>query len=183
MRRLTQILSLGVLLLVVSIGQISAQKCKFDYEKKDQITGEVTKKSTFAIIATVPFYTIERPLKWKLDINRVGNKYCIGVFLDLAGSVRNPITPESTLIFKLANGEIITLYANDTYFSTSHIIQDSKVVSLYDAKYDISEEDMQKMAASPIVYVKMGVGGRDYDYEFKDKKGADFQNKANCILQ
>jgi hypothetical protein len=183
MKKVSQILGLGVLLLVVSTGQLSAQKCKFDYEKTDQITGEKAKKSTFTIIATVMFYTIEQPLKWKLDFNRNGNKYVIGVFLDLAGSVRNPITPESTLIFKLANGELITLYANDTYFSTSHIIQESKVVSVYDVKYNISEEDMKKLAVSPLVYVKMGVGARDYDSEFNAKKGAEFQNKASCILQ
>ena len=43
---------------------------------------------------------------------------------------------------------------------------------------------MKKLAASPLVYVKMGLGAaRNYDSDFNAKQGADFQNKVNCILQ
>jgi len=182
MQKLLKVIGLSAVLAVVGL-TTQAQKCKFDYEKKDPLTGKVTKKSTFTIVATVMFYTIERPLKWKLDVNKVGDKYFIGMFIGLTGSVKNPITPETAIFLKLSNGELITLYANDTYYSTTDVKQDGGVVSTYDAKFDISEEDMRKLAASPLIYVKVGIGARDYDSEFNVKKGTEFQNISKCILQ
>ena len=42
---------------------------------------------------------------------------------------------------------------------------------------------MQKLAAFPLVYIKVGIGARDYDSEFNTKKGTEFQNISKCILQ
>ena len=173
MKKITQILSLSILLLFACSMQLSAQKCKFDYNKKDQLTGEQSKGITFSI-----------KLWWKLGFNRVGNTYYIGMYINLNGNLRDVITPDNTLVFKLANGEIITLHANDNFYPTAQVnANQNGVVSRYDAKYDISAEDMQKLASSPIVYVKMGIGGaRNYDSEFNAKKGEEFQNCAKCIL-
>ena len=66
MKTFTKMMTLGVLLLFVCTMQLSAQKCKFDYDKKDQITGEQTKGTTFSI-----------KIWWKLGFNRVGNTYYI----------------------------------------------------------------------------------------------------------
>ena len=75
------------------------------------------------------------------------------------GNLRDVITPENTLIFKLANGDLITLYANDNFYPTAQVNSNQTgVVSRYDAKYNISAEDLRKLAASPLVYVKMGLG-------------------------
>jgi len=183
MKKITQILSIGVLLLFACTMQLNAQKCKFDYEKKDPLTGNLTRKSTFTIIATVPFYTIDKPMIWKLYFNRIGDTYFISMFFDLAGNTRDIITPENTIVFKLANGKVITLSAKDNYVPSAHIVQDTYVVSLYESQYEISEEDMRILAASPLVFLRAGIGTRSYDYEFNTKKGTNFQNKANCILQ
>ena len=184
MKTLTKILGIGVLLFVIGIGQLSAQKCKFDYEKKDQITNEQSKGLTFVISAGSMFYTIERPMQWKLELHRVGNTYSISMFATLGGNVRSIVTPENTMIFKLANGEIITIHAKDNYPPDAHINPNSNnIISIYNTKYDISAEDMQKIAASTLVYIRVGIGGNNYDYDFNAKKGAEFQNKAKCILQ
>jgi hypothetical protein len=173
MKKITKILSLGVLLLLSCTTQLSAQKCKFDYNKKDQLTGESSKGTTFSI-----------KLWWKLGFNRVGDTYYVGMYININGNVRDIITPENTLIFKLSNGEIVTLHANDNFVPTAQVNQaQNAVVSAYHAKYDISAEDFQKLAASPLVYVKMGIGSaRNYDSEFNAKKGEEFQNKAKCII-
>ena len=172
MKKVAQILGLGVLLLVVSTGQLAAQKCKFDYEKKDQITGEQTKGNTFSI-----------KMWWKLGFNKAGDKYFLGMVAVINGNVRDIISPENTIIFKLANGEIITLYANDNHLPTAQATQYG-VQTTYNAKYNISKEDLEKLAASPLVYIRMGIGEtRRYESEFKTKEGTDFQNKARCILQ
>jgi hypothetical protein len=171
MKKAAQILGLGVMFLVVSTGQLSAQKCKYDYEKKDPLTGEASKGSTFGV-----------KLWWKLGLNKIGNQYYIGMWAQINANIRDVITPESTIIFKLANGEIITVYADNTYPPAAQATQYG-IISIYNAKFNISAEDLQKMAASPLVYVRMEIGARNYDCEFKTKKGAEFQHKAGCIVQ
>ena len=172
MKRVVKILSVGILFFVVCTSQLAAQKCKFDYQKTDQITGEETKGNTFTI-----------KMWWKLGFNKIGDKYYIGMAVVINGNVRDIISPENTIILKLANGELITLHANDTYLPTAQATQNG-VVSTYNAKYDISVKDLQKIATFPLIYVKAGIGdARNYDSEFNVKKGDEFQNKARCILQ
>jgi len=159
-------------LLVCSTLQLSAQKCKFDYDKKDPLTGEVTKGNTFKV-----------KIFWHLGFNKIGNKYFVSMLVYGAGNIREIITPANTLIFKLANGEIITLNANDNFYPIAQATQGG-IVTTYSAKYDISEENLQKITASPLVYAKVEVGSLPpTDAEFNVKKGTEFQNKAKCILQ
>ena len=171
MQKLVKIIGLSAVLAVVGL-TAQAQKCKFDYEKKDPLSGEVSKGTAFKI-----------NMWWKLGLNKAGDKYLITMGIVVGGDVRDVITPENTIIFKLANGEIITLNAKEKALPVAQIMQD-KVVSSYTAVYEISEEDLRKIAASPLVYVRMGIGAnRSFDSEFKEKKGAEFQSKAKCLLQ
>jgi hypothetical protein len=170
MQKLVKIIGLGAVLAVVGL-TAQAQKCKFDYQKKDPLSGEATKGNTFGV-----------KMWWKLGLNKVGNTYFIGMWININGNVRDIITPENTIIFKLANGEIITLKASDNFLPTAQATQ-TGVATSYRAKYDISEEDLRKIMASPLIYVKMEVGARIYDSEFNTKKGTEFQSKAKCILQ
>jgi hypothetical protein len=101
----------------------------------------------------------------------------------LNGNFRDILSPENTIVFKLANGEIITVYSNDNYLPIAQATQGG-VFTNYNAKFNISEEDLKKIAASPLVFVKMTIGAtHKYDFEFKTKQGEEFQNKAKCILQ
>ena len=164
-----------VMLFMFIAPQVYSQKCKFDYEKKDPLTGEATKGNSFMI-----------KMWWHLGLNKVGNEYHVGMYIRLDGNVRDYVTPENTIIFKLENGEIITVYADNEYVPTAQSVRygnEYRVVSVIRAKFTISEEDLQKIATSPLAYVKMTAGARTYDSEFKTKKGAEFQNKAKCILQ
>ena len=172
MKKVVKVVSLALVLIFVISSNLSAQKCKFDYEKKDPLTGEYTRGNTFGVT-----------LWWFLGINQVDASYYIGVLIRISGNLRDIITPENTLIFKLANGEIITLNANNEYLPAANANQYG-VLTAYNAQYNISTEDLAKFAASPLVYVKMEIGAiRKFAQELKEKKGLDFQNKAKCILQ
>jgi hypothetical protein len=172
MKKNIAILSLGILFLFAGAGQLSAQKCKYDFEKKDPITNEMTKGNTFGI-----------KMWWRLGLNKFGDRYFVGMAITIAGNVRDIITPENTISFKLSNGEIIVLNAKEEYLPIAQATVNG-VITVYQAQYDISKEDLQKLAASPLSYVKVNVGSaRSWDSEFKEKKGAEFQQKANCIMQ
>ena len=170
MKNVIKIFGLAMLFMFIA-PQVYSQKCKFDYEKKDPLTGEATKGNTF-----------KAHPNWRLELNKVGDKYHVGMFMRVSGNTREIITPESTIIFKLENGEIITVNADNEYVPIAEVYE-SGVISQMRAKFTISEEDLQKIAESPLAYVKMTIGARTYDSEFKTKKGAEFQNNAKCILQ
>jgi hypothetical protein len=161
------------LVLLFSFIAVSAysQKCKYDYQRKDPLTGEETKGNTFGV-----------NLWWKLGLNKNGDNYFVGMFIRLSGNVRDVITPENTIIFKLENGEIITIYASEEFVPTAQATQNG-VISVFNARFNISENDLQKIASSPLTYIKMSVGPRVYEETFASKKGKTFQEKARCILQ
>lgn len=171
MKQITKILGLGMLLLFLASMQLSAQKCKFAYDKKDPITGEQSKGVQFTIQRT-----------WALAICRLGDTYFISMAMTGAGNNREIITTENTIILKLANGELITINAKEEYVPAAQATQYG-VVTQWRAEYNISEEDLQKMANSPLTYVRMQIGARTFDQEIDTKKGQDFQNKSKCILQ
>ena len=168
---MTKFLGLGILFFFLASMQLSAQKCKFDYEKEDPLTGAQTKGNTF----TVKVY-------WKIGFNKVGDKYTISMWLRMNGQVRDIITPENNIVFKLENGEIITVFANDSYVGRSQATQNG-VLTVYDAIFAVSEDDIKKLAASPLTYVRMPIGALTAESELNTKKGAEFQGKAKCILQ
>lgn len=170
MRNVIKIFGFAMLFFFIA-PQVYSQKCKFDYNKKDPLTGEATKGNTFKVHPN-----------WHLGLNKIGDKYLVDMFMRVAGNTREIITPENTIIFKLENGEIITINADNEYVPIAEVYADG-VVSQIRAKFTISEENLQKIAASPLTYVKMTIGARTYDFEFKTKKGAEFQNNAKCILQ
>lgn len=151
--------------------QTYSQKCKFDYQKKDEITGEETKGSTFDV-----------KRGWKLGLNKNGDQYSIGMLIQFDGNLRDIITPENTIIFKLENGEIITVNANQNYIPTAQATGYG-IVSMYNARYNISKDDLKKIASSPLTYIRVGIGLQTYDESIAVKKGKSFQEQANCILQ
>jgi len=106
MRNRVKILGLIVLFIFITM-QAFSQKCKFDIDKKDPISGEQTKGNTFKINTS-----------WSLGFSKINNQYFVSMFIVFGGNTREIITPENTMIFKLANGEIITLYAKDRYTPT-----------------------------------------------------------------
>ncbi len=119
---------------------------------------------------------------WALVIGKHGDTYSISMVMNRAGNFREIITTENTIILKLANDELITINANEEYLPAAQATQYG-IVTQWSAVYNISEEDLQKMANSPLTYVRMEIDTRVFAKEIDAKKGKDFQNKSKCILQ
>ena len=154
--------------------QSYSQKCWYDYLEVDPISGNNVKGITFSIGG---FLFSD----WDLGLNKHGNQYFVGMYIGLSGNIRDVITPENTITFKLENGEIITIYANEDYVPTSQVTQYG-IISWFNARYYISEGDLQRMASSRLIYVRASIGTKIYDAEFSRKKGKRFQSNAKCIL-
>ncbi len=117
-----------------------------------------------------------------MGLNKNGNQYFLGMLIQLNGNVRDIITPENTIIFKLENGEIISVNASQDYVPTAQATEYG-IVSIYSVRYNISKEDLKKIASSPISYIRISIGLQTYDENIVSKKGKSFQDQANCILQ
>ena len=170
MKRSIKVLAVTVVFILMS-AQAYSQKCKYDYQKKDEITGEETKGNTFDV-----------KRGWKLGLNKNGNHYFFGMLIYINGNVRDIVTPENTIIFKLENGEIITVNANQDYVPTAQATEYG-IVSMYNVRYNISKDDLKKIAYSPLTYIRAGIGMQTYDENIATKKGKSFQDQTICILQ
>jgi hypothetical protein len=162
------------LLFFFIVEQTYCQKCYYDYVEKDQITGEIIKGNTFGIGCFIG-------CGWIIGLNKHGNRYFVDMHIKISGNVRDVITPKNSIIFKLENGEIITVYANEDYVPTSQATQYG-IYSWFNSRYYISEENLQKIASSRLTYIRASVGTDIYDDSFSKRKGKLFQKNAKCIL-
>jgi len=170
MKKTTQILSLGILFLFATLS-LSAQKCKFDYNKKDPITGEASKGNTAAIARY-----------WKLGFNRTGDNYHVGMYLAYIGNLRERIQKGDPIMLKLSNGEIVTINAQDEFLPTQQATT-TAIYSQYLGKYDIDTITLQKIAENPPTFIRMNIESKVYEKEINSKTGKQIAQAARCILQ
>jgi hypothetical protein len=176
MKKITKILSLGILFLFVFSLQLSAQKCRYDYDKKDPISGEETKGSSFAVSSFMGM------ANWKMGVNKIGNTYYIGNLLNVSGNVREMIKKGETVVFKLSNGEIVTLYAQDDFLPVQQATQNG-VYTQFTSKYNIDAETLQKMAENMPTFIRLNAESKVYEKEIPAKLGKQISQAAKCILQ
>jgi len=172
MKKTTKILTLGILFLFVFTLQLSAQKCKFDYNRTDPITGESAKGNTFTISA----------LGWKMGFNKLGDTYHLGMFIRLNGNIREIIQKGDPIVFKLSNGEVVTISALEEFLPAAQATQNG-IITVYQGKYDIDAATIQKMAENPPTFVRMNIESKVYEKEISAKAGKQIAQAAACILQ
>jgi hypothetical protein len=171
MRKITKILSLGILFLFVCTLHLSAQKCKYNYNRTDPITNESAKGNTFSI-----------HIAWKMGFNKLGDTYHLGMYIRLNGNIREFIRKGDPLIFKLSNGEVVTLNSSDEFLPAAQATENG-IVTVYQGKYDIDVPTLQKIAANSPTYVRMNIESRVYEKEISAKDGKKITHAATCILQ
>jgi len=179
MKKITQILGLGILFLFATTLSLSAQKCKFDYNKKDPITGEATKGNTVTISKIV--FVATNNYNWKLGFHRAGDSYHVGVSLEGYGNFRERIQKGDPITFVLSNGEIVTINSQDEFLPTARAAQ--VVVTEYKGKYDIDVAALQKIAENPPTFIRMNVESKVYEKEINSATGKQIAQAARCILQ
>jgi hypothetical protein len=171
MKQFSKILTLGFIFLFICTLQLSAQKCKFNYNRTDPITGESAKGNTFSI-----------HIAWKMGFNKLGDTYHLGMYIRLSGNIREFIRKGDPLVFKLSNGEVVTLNSLDEFLPAAQATE-SGIVTVYQGKYDIDVATLQKIAANPPTYVRMNIESKVYEKEISSKDGKKITQAATCILQ
>jgi hypothetical protein len=152
-----------------------AQKCKYDYEKTDEFTGEISKGLTIKIT------------NWLyIGINKAGDNYYLGASIVINGELNYYVEKGDSLLIKLSNGEMMTLYSKERSAPVSQVVQSfytASVVTRFDIRYDLSEEQLQILSKYDVTYLRIFAGSNQYDDETFPKTAAKIKNGAVCILQ
>jgi hypothetical protein len=173
MKQTTKTLTLGILFFFAFSMQLSAQKCKYDYDKKDPFTGEMSKGNTFKIDNN----------NWIMGFNKIGDIYYARLELYCTGNVREFIQKGDPINFKLSNGEVVTIFAQDEVIPVAEAIPGAGVRSIYTGKYSIDSVSLQKIAENPPTFVRMNIESKVYEKEISAKDGKKIVAAAVCILQ
>lgn len=180
MKQNTKILTLGVLLLFATTLSLSAQKCKYDYNKKDPITDEVIKGIGFNIETKREL--VGELYKSKIGFNKVGERYYVNVELMYTGNLRESIKKNDPCIIKLSNGEAVTIYPQSDFLPSAST-NGYGVYTQYKAKYDIDAASLQKISEFTPIFFRLSIESKTYDKELDSKDKQKFTNAARCILQ
>jgi len=175
MKLVTKILSLGIIFLFVSTLQLSAQKCKYDYNKTDPITGETTKKTSFSILPKGTTFG-------KMSFHKIGTTYHFQMDISCTGELKEIVEKGDKITLKLSNGEIITFTSQDDIKPVYNVSPGLVVTSRYTVAYDIDVESLQQITEFLPTFIRINIGTKVYDEQIASGIGKKIAQAAECIL-
>ncbi|WP_462249949.1 hypothetical protein [Ekhidna sp.] len=167
MKRLTILL-----ILITSIGELSAQKCKYTFDKEDPISGERVRRNSYKLkkqAFTVSYY-------------RNGDDYRLELSILFAGSRNDIITPKDELILKMSNGENVSVNPVENYEPVKQATTVG-VYTVYAVSYAATKEIMEQLSnGGGITYARATIGSESFDVEVKGKNSEKMMEGAKCML-
>lgn len=163
-----------ILLSLVMTGSY-AQKCKYDVETNDAFTG----KKTLGTTAKLPQGAL-------IGFNVSSDKYWVGLFFEFFGEKNEKIAMGDSLLLKLSNEEIFTLYTNDAAAPTSYVAGSgayAQVKSYYKPNYTIDAATVNKISLSPLTDIKICMGANNLNVPVDEKFREKIMRAAACILK
>lgn len=165
-----------ILLLILSI-YTSAQKCDFIVNGVDEFTG---KKS----LLTKPF-NINKSFTsryfFSFSISSIDKQRFI--FIQLTGGGQSLfIKKENPLMIKLKDDKIINLSPFETTPTKYESIANGVTVSRITPKYEISDDDLNRISTIGISKIRMVTDDGVYDSDVKDKDNKNIANAIYCTI-
>lgn len=166
------LLSTLVLLSVMCIMPAQAQKCKYQFDKKDPITGERVRRNFHAINlwAKMALYRANDDIRFELNMARGGED--------------NFSIPIGTKVFiKLEDESILELESANKAVPVS-FVAGNQIASSFAVSYYITKEQMQKIATNGITFIKaMLIEDLSMNYEISSRKSKKIKKSASCMIQ
>ena len=164
------------LLLSIALTSGFAQKCKYDVETTDAFTG----KKTVGISAKLPKGAL-------IGFNLASDKYWVGLYIEFFGEKNEKIAMGDSLLLRLGNGEIITLYTNQESAPTSYIVGQgtayANVKSYYKPDYNTDAATLTKISLNPVTDLKFYMGINNLAISVDEKFREKIMKAAGCIIK
>ena len=166
---MNQLLLILVITFAVSI-EASGQKCKYDFDKKDPMTGDRVRRCEISIknYFIVNYYRKADTLRVELNVRFLGE--------------RNFIVPKgNTIDFKLNDGPILKLASAQDAAPVSYVAA-NQIMTSFAMTYYCTKEELQKIAEKGFSAVSSKIGDETITYEVKEKDIIRSAEKAKCML-
>lgn len=167
-----KIISILLLLSALYVTPVQAQKCKYDFDKKDPISGERIRRNQHNINlwTKMALYRANDDIRFEFSFARNGED--------------NFSVPIGTKIFiKLEDETIIELKSANVALPVSFVTS-NQVATSFAFSYYITKEQMQKIADHGITYIKaMLIDDVSVNYEISTRKSKKIKKSAFCIVQ
>ncbi|MEQ9403723.1 MAG: hypothetical protein RIM99_09075 [Cyclobacteriaceae bacterium] len=166
-------------LLLIGLQDVAAQRCKYLVDEKDPITDDIIRtiknRITGPISGISPYYYFYYV--------RSGSNHTFKVEVADYGESTAVIPEKSEMIIRLEDGGLIRIYSKNKA-QPEQIKELSEVLTSYTIEYDIPEEEMKKITASGIVFIR----ATDFNNSFSDQKiprpvTIQSRNNAKCIFR
>jgi len=166
------LLSTLLLLAVMCIMPAQAQKCKYDFDKKDPITGERIRRNFHSINlwAKMALYRANDDIRFELNMVRGGED---NFSIPIGTKVFIKLEDESILELKSANKAVPVSF-----------VTGNQVASSFAISYYITKEQIQKIATHGITFIKaMLIDEVSMNYEINKRKSKKIKKSASCMIQ
>lgn len=179
-KKLLLILIIGSYLILNCTSASAQDKCKFYVDQTDQLTGKQHKATNVLIKSMAMLSAIGA---WGIDFDRLGDDYSVISRLSINSISNENIEQGDSIMLKLENGKVITLYSKNRITSKPIISENKTIGTNYVSTYAITYEDFQLFSIEKIIYIRINVGPLSFDNEMSEKAIQKLQKAAICILQ
>ncbi len=158
--------------LLIAVKPAVAQKCHLDIDEKDAFTGEITRSYMHAFLISKMY--------WEFSFARKGNSYSFVLAPVYGGRVPANASVGTKLYLKLEDGTILEETLAEEVLP-SYMLNGC---TRWQMRFEVSEDKMKKLAASPITTIKTNINNTEYYIpSLKSKHGSKIQNAAACMIR
>ncbi len=169
-----QALSVLAILLTLLASPAFAQKCHLDIDEKDPFSGEIKKMYKHDIVCTKPSYSF-----WIVQIEQKGTLYSLSISPQVHGRTVVGVAKGTILYLKLEDNTVMEFKVENEAGPT-FVYDNTK----WDLKFSLTEDQLKKLAGSPISNLKITVNNKEiYCPEPLGKATDKIMRGAACVLQ
>ena len=171
----------SILLIIVCLFVSTAafaQKCKYDYQVKDEFTGKEVKSIHTSLIGSFLYSWV----KWTTFKDKDDFKIAIGLLFN--GEQNEFMKTTDSLFIKLNNGKIHTFVPIQATAPQSQVGK-SGVYTMYQPVYMASREFYTELASNELIAIKIFVSGTEHFFgvdKFEKKAPKKISEAAACII-
>ena len=170
MKNYSRIICLLIALLVISCVAYG-QKCKYDFQNKDEFTGKTS----------VGFRTVVTTAS-VLTLSTDGDNHQLTLHIAIPGVTEDFVSPGDTMMIALENSEPLIFVAEQMVSPTANATQTSVYTTLL-IPYSITDWQLQKLSTCTPTAIRVFVNKntKPLNFTVSTKKGETLSKNAICI--